>query len=225
MEKFRCQNSRRNRHGNVALIATKHICAAVGLFTWCAVVNADPKPQLLNLSLNELSEIKIDTVYAASKVTEKVTDAPSSVTIVGRDEIQRFGYRTLSDIIRSVRSFDVTYDRAYSYTGVRGFTSLGDYGSRTLLLIDGHRMNDPIFDTAAVGTEALLDVDLIERVEFIRGRAPPSTGATHSSALSTSSHGPAHRSMASKYHPTPAVLTLTAAESLSGRNFPMESNT
>ena len=52
---------------------------------------------------------------------------------------------------------------------MRGFTSLGDYGSRTLLLIDGHRMNDPIFDTAAVGTEGLVDVDLIERVEFIRG--------------------------------------------------------
>jgi outer membrane receptor for ferrienterochelin and colicins len=140
------------------------VAAGLGLTN----VFADPKP-LLNLSLDELSEVKVDTVYAASKFTEKVTDAPSSVTIVGRDEIQRFGYRTLSDIIRSVRSFDVTYDRAYSYTGVRGFTSLGDYGSRTLLLIDGHRMNDPIFDTAAVGTEALLDVDLIERVEFIRG--------------------------------------------------------
>lgn len=145
-------------------------CAAATLCAvgWPASAEADPKP-LLNLSLDELGAIKIDTVYAASKFTEKVTDAPSSVTIVTSDEIQRFGYRTLGEIIRSVRSFDVTYDRNYSYTGVRGFTSLGDYGSRTLLLIDGHRMNDPIFDTAAVGTEGLLDVDLIERVEFIRG--------------------------------------------------------
>src|SRR4029077_10984653 len=83
--------------------------------------------------------------------------------------IQHFGYRTLSDIVRSVRSFDVTYDRDYSYTGVRGFNSLNDYGSRVLLLIDGHRMNDPIYDVTAVGTEGFLDVDLIERVEFIRG--------------------------------------------------------
>ena len=140
------------------------LCAAIG---WDAVA-ADPR-QLLDLSLNELSEIKIDMVYAASKFSEKVTDAPSSVSIVKDDQIQRFGYRTLAEIIRSQRSFDVTSDRVYSYTGVRGFNSLDDYGSRTLLLIDGHRMNDPIFDTAAVGTEALLDVDLIERVEFIRG--------------------------------------------------------
>ena len=125
--------------------------------------------RLLNLSLAELGEIKIDTVFAASKFTEKVTDAPSSVTIVTRDEIQRFGYRTLGEIVRSVRSFDATYDRNYSHAGVRGFTSLNDIGSRILLLIDGHRMNDPILHAAAVGTEGLLDVDLIERVEFIRG--------------------------------------------------------
>ena len=136
--------------------------------SWPVTVAADPR-QLLDLSLSELSQIKIDTVYAASKFTEKVTDAPSSVTIVTGDQIQKFGYQNLGEIIRSVRSFDVTYDRSYSYPGVRGFNSVGDYGSRTLLLVDGHRMNDPIFDTAAVGTEGLLDVDLIERVEFIRG--------------------------------------------------------
>ena len=123
----------------------------------------------MSLNIEELGSVKIDTVYGASKSTEKVTDAPSSVTIMTRDEITRFGYRTLGDILRAVRSFDVTYDRNYSYTGVRGFNSLGDFGSRTLLLIDGHRMNDPIYDTTAVGTDALPDVDLIERVEFIRG--------------------------------------------------------
>lgn len=145
-------------------------CAAAVLVAvdWPVPAAADPR-QLLDLSLTELSQIKIDTVFAASKFTEKVTEAPSSVSIVTGDQIQRFGYRTLGEIIRSVRSFDITSDRVYSYTGVRGFNSLDDYGSRTLLLIDGHRMNDPILDTAAVGTEAFLDVDLIERVEIIRG--------------------------------------------------------
>ncbi len=128
-----------------------------------------PAPPLLNLSIKELSEITVDSVFAASKFTQKVTDAPSSVSIRTRADIKSFGYRTLADIIRGVPGFDVTYDRAYSYMGVRGFNSLGDYGSRVLLLVDGHRMNDPIYDSAQVGTEALLDVDLIERVEFVRG--------------------------------------------------------
>ena len=130
---------------------------------------ADAPVRLLQLDVSELSEIKVDTVYAASKSNEKVTDAPSSVTIVTRDDIKRFGYRTLGEIVRSVRSFDVTYDREYSYTTARGYNRLNDYGTRTLLLVDGHRMNDPMFGVASVGTEALLDTDLIERVEFIRG--------------------------------------------------------
>jgi iron complex outermembrane receptor protein len=171
MEQLNPSDQRRiSLRGACAVVAVCSIVAILCAIGWpTPALGADPAPRLLHLSLDELSAIKVDTVYAASKFTEKVTDAPSSVTIVVREEIQRFGYRTLGDVIRSVRSFDVTYDRAYSYTGVRGFNSLGDYGSRTLLLIDGHRMNDPIFDTAAVGTEGLLDVDLIERVEFIRG--------------------------------------------------------
>ena len=144
------------------------LIAALLSVNWPMPLAADPR-QLLDLSLDELSKIKIDTVFAASKFTEKVTDAPSSVSIVTEDQIQRFGYRTLAEIISSVRSFEITSDRAYSHIGVRGFNSVDGFGSRTLLLIDGHRMNDPILDTAAVGTEALLDVDLIERVEFIRG--------------------------------------------------------
>src|SRR4030095_780081 len=171
MKKFTHLISRPNRHRGIESLV--RLCTALAILglNFPVALQADPppKPDLLNLSLDELSAIKIDTVYAASKFTEKVTDAPSSVTIIGRDEIERFGYRTLADIIESVRSFDIRYDRNYSYTGVRGFNSLGDYGSRVLLLVDGHRMNDPIFDTAAVGTEGLVDVDLIERVEFIRG--------------------------------------------------------
>src|SRR5438477_10896454 len=122
------------RYGRVESIARLWTALSLLTLNYPSAVRGDPppKPDLLNLSLDELSAIKIDTVYAASKFTEKVTDAPSSVTIIGRDEIQRFGYRTLGDIIESVRSFDIRYDRNYSYTGIRGFNSLGDYGSRVL---------------------------------------------------------------------------------------------
>ena len=151
-------------------------CACAALFAallvpvlTLRVAAADPDARLKNLSIEELGSVKVDTVYTASKFTEKVTDAPSSVTIVTRDEISKFGYRTLGDILRATRGFDVTYDRNYAYAGVRGYTSLDDYGSRVLLLVDGHRMNDPIYDTAAIGTDQFADVDLIERVEIIRG--------------------------------------------------------
>ena len=56
----------------------------------------------------------IPSVYGASKYEQKVTEAPSSVSIITADEIKKFGYRTLADILRSVRGFNVTYDRNYS---------------------------------------------------------------------------------------------------------------
>jgi len=112
---------------------------------------------------------EIPTVYGASRYEQTTTEAPSSVSIVTADDIQKYGYRTLSDIMRSVRGFYVTYDRNYSYLGVRGFGRPGDYNSRVLFLIDGHRLNDDIYSQGLLGTEFPLDVDLIDRVEVIRG--------------------------------------------------------
>ncbi|HTG02102.1 MAG TPA: TonB-dependent receptor [Nitrospirota bacterium] len=111
----------------------------------------------------------IPSVYSASKYEQKVTEAPSSVSIITAADIRGYGYRTLADILRSVRSFYVTYDRNYAFVGVRGFGRPQDYNNRIQLLIDGHRANDNLYDMAAIGTDAVLDVDLIDRIEIIRG--------------------------------------------------------
>ncbi len=126
-------------------------------------------PDLLDKSLEELMSIRIASVYGVSGFKQKVTEAPASVTIITSDEIQKYGYRTLADILRNVRGFYVSYDRNYSYLGVRGYGLPGDYNSRIALMIDGHRLNDNIYDGALIGTEFPIDVDLIDRVEVIRG--------------------------------------------------------
>lgn len=112
---------------------------------------------------------EIPAVYAASKYEQKVSEAPSSVSIITAEEIRRYGHKTLVDILRSVRGFYSSYDRNYSYLGVRGFGRPTDYNNRVLVLIDGHRINEGIFDGAYIGTEFMLSVDLIDRVEVIRG--------------------------------------------------------
>jgi iron complex outermembrane receptor protein len=112
---------------------------------------------------------EIPSVYGASRYDQRPAEAPASITVITADEIQRFGYRTLAEILRSVRGFFVTYDRNYSYVGVRGFGRPGDYNTRVLLLLDGHRINDNVYDQAAIGTESIVAVDTIDRVEIIRG--------------------------------------------------------
>jgi len=72
----------------------------------------------------------------------------------------------------------VSGDRSYHYLGSRGFSRPGDYNSRYLLLVDGHRLNDNIYDTASVGNELALDIDLIDRVEVIRCPGSPSLEVT-----------------------------------------------
>jgi outer membrane receptor for ferrienterochelin and colicins len=113
--------------------------------------------------------LKIASVSGASGYQQKVTRAPSLVSIVTADDVKKFGYRTLADILQSVRGFFITYDRNYAYLGVRGFGRPGDYDSRILLLIDGHRVNENIYGGGPVGTDFPLDVDLIDRVEIVRG--------------------------------------------------------
>src|SRR5579862_4912432 len=137
---------------------------APGVLVLGSVCSAqESKPQdLADLSLEQLSQI---TVYSASKHEQSVSDAPSSITIITGDEIQRYGYRTLADILETVSGFYITSDRYQSYVGVRGFGRLGDWNSRILLLVDGHRINSDVLGQAFIGLEFPVDIDLIQRIE------------------------------------------------------------
>jgi iron complex outermembrane receptor protein len=132
---------------------------------------ADPGPVtgLADLSFDELMQTKVATVYAASKHEESPRVAPSAITIITSADFKQFGYRTLADALRGARGFYVNYDRLYSYIGVRGVNRPGDFGGRVLITVNGHRLNEPVYDQAFSGTEFPLDVDLIDRVEIIRG--------------------------------------------------------
>jgi iron complex outermembrane receptor protein len=123
--------------------------------------------ELADLSLEQLLEVPL--VSVASKHPQKAEDAPSVIAVVTAEEIRRHGYRTLADVLRTLPGLYVSYDRNYSYVGARGLGRPGDYNTRILLLVDGIRINDNIYDGAYVGEEMPLDLDVIERVEVSRG--------------------------------------------------------
>jgi outer membrane receptor for ferrienterochelin and colicins len=112
---------------------------------------------------------EIPSVYGVSRFEQRITEAPSFVTLVTAEEISKHGYRTLAEALRSVTGFFVTYDRNYNYLGIRGFNRPGDFNTRVLLLVDGHRLNDNLYNQAGLGTESLIDLDLVDRIELIRG--------------------------------------------------------
>jgi outer membrane receptor for ferrienterochelin and colicins len=145
---------------------------AIGIIGVLATTAAAQQPattlnDILNADLETL--LSVEVVSSASKFQQEVREAPAAITVIGADEIRRLGHRTLADALRSVRGFYTTYDRNYSYIGVRGFARPGDYNTRVLLLVDGHRLNDAVYDMAPIGTDFPVDVSLIERIEVIRG--------------------------------------------------------
>ncbi len=121
---------------------------------------------LSELSLEQLLEVK---VTSASKYEQSTSDAPSAVQIITREEIKRHGWRTISEALLALPGFYISNDHAYDFLGARGFLIPGDYNTRFLLLVDGERNNDNIYQQALTGEEGWLDMSVVERIEYIPG--------------------------------------------------------
>ena len=113
--------------------------------------------------------MKIEIVVAGSKRAQQARDVASFVSIVTAADIRQHGYRTLSAVLQTLPSFYVSYDRSFTQIGVRGFKRSGDYNTRVLLLLNGQRTNDNVFTGASFGPEFNVDMDMIDRIEVVRG--------------------------------------------------------
>ncbi|MCW5656134.1 MAG: TonB-dependent receptor [Burkholderiaceae bacterium] len=158
----------RNRRLAVAVLLAAMLAGA-------ALHAAEPgAAQLADLPLDDLLNLE---VTGASRTAQRRSAAAAAVTVITAAEIKALGHRTLADALRTVRGLNVVYDRSYSYLGVRGFFAPGDYNTRVLLLIDGNRVNDNLYDQAYIGLEAPIDIDHVDRIEFIPGQGSPVYGA------------------------------------------------
>ncbi|MDW5415218.1 TonB-dependent receptor [Iodobacter sp. CM08] len=133
-----------------------------------ALADGDPSLEDL-LDTGLLNPSRNVDASTASKFSQRIQKAPSAVRVLSHDDIAEYGYRTLGEILRSLPGLDTSYDYVNTFLGARGVAIPGDYNTRVLILIDGIRLNNNVFDSALVGNEFPLDVDLIDRVEYAAG--------------------------------------------------------
>jgi len=108
-------------------------------------------------------------VTSVSKKAESIYEAPATIIVITREEIQKRGYNDLIEMLKDVPGFDLSmwYGGEYANIYQRGFRQTST--DKTLLLIDGIEENDLWSNKASIDRQYPLSN--IERVEIIYGPA------------------------------------------------------
>jgi len=120
------------------------------------------------MSLEDLLNVE---VTVASKSEETVDDAPSSVTVFSRAEIQNMGITNIYDLLNYVPGFQVTLDVQNGQVqsiAPRGRGTALDNSFDVLFLIDGQRINNSHTGGATLFNRLITTAN-VKQVEVIRG--------------------------------------------------------
>ena len=140
-----------------------------------------PKPLLLALGLvalplgaaaQDAEPTRLqEMVVTASGFEQELKDAPASISVITREELQTRHYRDLAEALQNVEGIDVR--GATGKTGGLNISIRGMPSDYTLILIDGRRQN-VAGDVTPNGfgdalTSFMPPISAIERIEVIRG--------------------------------------------------------
>jgi len=114
-------------------------------------------------------ELKLESVVvSAAGFEQAVEDAPASISVIEREELEKKAYHDVTDVLRDVPGVSISGGGSFSDINIRGMS-----GGYTLLLIDGRRQNSretrPNSDGAGIEQGWLPPVSAIERIEVVRG--------------------------------------------------------
>ncbi|MEQ1779175.1 MAG: TonB-dependent receptor [Nitrosomonas sp.] len=150
------------------LISIAMVCAA----SFAVAGNQSANNQLLNLSIEELMNVKVTT---ESRRPQKLAEIPSAVFVITQDDIRRSGATNIPDALRMAPGVQVERVGTDKWAvSIRGFN--GVYDNKLQVLMDGRSVYSPIFSGVLWEQQDTLMED-IERIEVIRGPAAVSWGS------------------------------------------------
>ncbi|UTH32504.1 TonB-dependent receptor domain-containing protein [Ectopseudomonas hydrolytica] len=112
-----------------------------------------------------------DVVVSASGFEQKITEAPASISVISREELQQKRYNNLAQALGDVEGIDI--GQGTGKTGGLNISIRGMPSQYTLILIDGRRQNAAGNVTpngfGETSTSFMPPLSAIERIEVIRG--------------------------------------------------------
>ncbi len=131
---------------------------------WASPTPGEPPERLTQLSLEQLSNIKVTSV---SKEPEKLSKTPAAIYVITQEDIRRSGATSIPEVLRLAPGVEVArVDSDHWSVGVRGFG--GVLASKLLVLIDGRSVYAPLYAGVYWEVQNVMLED-VERIEIIRG--------------------------------------------------------
>ena len=111
------------------------------------------------------------TVTTAAGYEQKLTDAPASITVITKEDLEKKPYANLLDAVKDIEGVDIGETTDKSGQGTVSMRGMGaDY---TLVLIDGKKQNNngDIYpnDFGGLQFANIPPLSMIERIEVVRG--------------------------------------------------------
>ena len=142
------------------------VAVALGsILLWSGRANAEEQPDLSDLSIEQLAQIK---VTSASKQLEPLSRAPAALYVVTSQDIVDSGVTSLPEALRLAPNLNVQQVTASQYSiSARGFNGV-QAGNKLLVQIDGRSIYTPLGDTVIWELHQPLLED-IQQIEVISG--------------------------------------------------------
>jgi len=128
---------------------------------------------LINANLNEISieDLLKVKVVTAGKQEQQISDIPASVVVITREEIMRYGYSTLDELLAHILGVyvqDSYHPMGKISIGMRGYTTSGGGNDNIVILVNGVNQVEGVYNQYLLPKIALA-VELIDRIEVIKG--------------------------------------------------------
>ena len=134
-----------------------------------AEASSQPNDQIADLKRLSLEQLMEMDITSASRRAERVTNAPTAISVITAEDIRRSGASTLPDVLRLATGLHVARFNGASWAvSSRGFASTAN--NKLLVLIDGRSVYTQLFGGVFWETQDYVLPD-IERIEVIRGPA------------------------------------------------------